>query len=96
MPLGSVERRDAGPSLYAFNVYFCVWLSGVLVAAHRVFIAPCGTSGHSAWTLVEARGLQSTQASAASIHSLACSVTCGILVPQPGINPHPLRCKADS
>ena len=27
---------------------------------------------------------------------LSCSVTCGILVPQPGISPHPLHCKADS
>ena len=73
-----------------------IWLHQFLVVTHRFFIAPdgifvvvCGLSSCAGCvgSAVVACGFQNTQASVVAEGGLGCSIVCGILVPQPGIQP---------
>lgn len=70
---------------------------GVLAASCRVLlrfvdslVVAHGLSSCVAWTP------EHTRASVLAACGLSCSVTCGILVPKPGIKRQPLHCKVDS
>ena len=68
--------------IYVF-IYF--WLSRVLVAARRIFVAAHGSSLRCVgFSLVVARA-----GSVVAACELSCSAACGILVPLPGIEPMP-------
>ena len=55
-----------------------------------------GSALHHVGPFVAMHGLSGVQASIVVAHGLSCSAASGILVPQPGIEPHPLHCKMDS
>ena len=74
------EKNCLKNSLKNIHIYLLIWMHRVLVAAHRIFSASCGTFSCTA---------QSLQlwcvGSVVVTCGLCCSVACGILVPQPGI-----------
>ena len=63
-----------------------IWLHLVPVW-HSDLCCSCTVLHCGVRTLVEARGLRSPGASVVVAHGLSCSVACGILVLQPGIQP---------
>ena len=87
-----------------------LWHAGSFVAVCMLFVAVCGLlSSCGTWapeclgSVVVVRSLSScgVQAlehvgSVVAVHGLSCPTACGILGPQPGIEPRPLHWKVDS
>ena len=67
--------------LFLKNIYLFIWLHCVLVAAHGIFVAAC--------RLLASCGTQAPErtGSVVVVCGLSCPTACGILVPQPGIEP---------
>ena len=57
-----------------------IWLCWVLVAAHGIFTAVHGLSSCGTWA-------PACMGSEVAVYRVSCSMICGILVPQPGIEP---------
>ena len=77
-------------------VFVCLWLCWVFIAARRLSLVVRSRS-----CFVVACRLLIMVSSLVAKHSLqvqrlSCPAACEILVPQPGIKPCPLHCKADS